>query len=663
MPRNSSYWTSLRLRMLAPVLLALLPALALLIWSALDARQDAADRVRAETRQLLDRSATDVERALDTTGQFLGTLARLPEVRQKRLQELNHLFAELIAERPSYANLGLTDAQGNIVASGVPLKEPASAADRSWFRWAMDRQMLAVGEYQVGRVTGKPSLNLGYPVRDADGRPFGVVFAAMELDRVNRLPLEGRLPRDSVLAITDRNGTILLRHPDGPEHMGRKLPADVLEVLRTEEQGSRTMAGMDDTERLHVYSRLRPRAAGTSGYISIGVPTSHVYAGANAALLRNLAIVVVVGGLSLALSWWMGDLLVLHRIRALGRAARALGQLDLAARTGVPHSQDELGELAASLDEMAERLEHTTHRHELILGAAGEGICGVDRAGCVVFANPAACEILGCRAEELPGKSLFGYLSDSMDGAALRRTLSEGTRATSVDASVHREDGQAVPVDYTSSPLRAGGAVVVLRDVGDRRRHRHEVEAFQAQLLQAERDKKWFTREVLRAVTGGRFHLVEPFEIPTPGDPIMELDLEKPGAYSEGRQTITRLATAGGLTDDQADELVLAFGEAATNAIKHATGGRVQLFQGDGSMIVRVSDRGTGIKAENLPATLFESGFSTKVSLGMGYTLMLRIADTIWLSTGPGGTVVQIEKCADSGKHQEDSLMALLDRF
>ena len=41
---------------------------------------------------------------------------------------------------------------------------------------------------------------------------------------------------------------------------------------------------------------------------------------------------------------------------------------------------------------------------------------------------------------------------------------------------------------------------------------------------------------------------------------------------------------------------------------------------------------------------LFRHGFSTKVSLGMGYTIMLELADRLWLATSPAGTVLQLEK-------------------
>ena len=113
-----------------------------------------------------------------------------------------------------------------------------------------------------------------------------------------------------------------------------------------------------------------------------------------------------------------------------------------------------------------------------------------------------------------------------------------------------------------------------------------------------------------------------------------------------------------GLADQGVYDLLLVSGEAITNAIKHATQGRCAVFATEDRIIVRVSDRGTGIQVENLPDTILTPGFSTKVSLGMGYTLMLQFADRVWLATGPEGTILQIEKCLHATGMAEPPLIA-----
>lgn len=60
-----------------------------------------------------------------------------------------------------------------------------------------------------------------------------------------------------------------------------------------------------------------------------------------------------------------------------------------------------------------EELGITEERTRLILGAAGQGIYGIDMTGIATFANPKACELLGYAAEELIGQPLHDLIHHS----------------------------------------------------------------------------------------------------------------------------------------------------------------------------------------------------------------------------------------------------------
>ena len=120
-------------------------------------------------------------------------------------------------------------------------------------------------------------------------------------------------------------------------------------------------------------------------------------------------------------------------------------------------------------------------RQELILEAAGEGVYGVDNKGCTTFANKAATEILGWRFEDVKGQPLHDIHHHSHpDGSPYPREECP-IYAAFKDGKVHREDsevfwhsdGSAIPVEYTSTPIRENGeltgAVVVFRDISERR--------------------------------------------------------------------------------------------------------------------------------------------------------------------------------------------------
>lgn len=222
-----------------------------------------------------------------------------------------------------------------------------------------------------------------------------------------------------------------------------------------------------------------------------------------------------------------------------------------------------------------------------------------------------------------------------------------------------KKDGTPITVEITSHAVEFAGrpAVVVLaHDVTERMQAAQDLENAHQRVLAAEREKKRFYRDVIRLVTRDRFHLVDSNEIPTVGDPVLEMALDDPAKYRALRSRLREAAQSAGMASEQVEDLVLAVGEAATNAIKHAVGGRCAVYLGSDRVSARVSDRGGGIHPDDIPATLLQRGFSTKVSLGMGYALILELVDSVWLATDVGGTVIQLEKWIHPEEHVESPI-------
>ncbi len=216
-----------------------------------------------------------------------------------------------------------------------------------------------------------------------------------------------------------------------------------------------------------------------------------------------------------------------------------------------------------------------------------------------------------------------------------------------------------VPLD----PEVGGGLVGISRDITDRKNAEEKLQSVSQKLVEAEKDKKDFYTQVVRAVTGGRLNLVDVQEIPALGQLAFRFTLGEPENYALIRERLRQMATEAGFTEEQTEDLILATGEAVTNAIKHAVEGVCTASVNEAGITVRVQDHGHGIRSEDLPDTLFQAGFSTKISLGLGYTLLLQLVDGIWLATGPEGTVLQLFKQKSCHDAEQEALMALLDRF
>jgi CheY-like chemotaxis protein/anti-sigma regulatory factor (Ser/Thr protein kinase) len=198
-----------------------------------------------------------------------------------------------------------------------------------------------------------------------------------------------------------------------------------------------------------------------------------------------------------------------------------------------------------------------------------------------------------------------------------------------------------------------------LREAQERKARRQAELALQ----QAAEEKERFCREVIRAATHGKLCIVDAGEIPVEGNVKLEVSLDGPDSLATMRHQLRAIVEDAGMSKDRTEELVMATGEAATNAIKHGAEGSLRASLAPDRAIVSVRDSGSGIRSEALPGALLRAGFSTKASLGMGYTMMLELADRLWLATGPAGTTLQLEKWLHPEEHHAAELFALLEGY
>jgi len=216
--------------------------------------------------------------------------------------------------------------------------------------------------------------------------------------------------------------------------------------------------------------------------------------------------------------------------------------------------------------------------------------------------------------------------------------------------------------DYVMKGNLARLVPALQRELQEAQNRRRQREAELA-LLEAEVEKKEFCRQVLRALSGGKFQLIEAHELAQDGRVLLTLPLVDGAALAALRRRLRELGREVGMLPESVDDLVLAVGEAASNAVKHGQEASCEVRLHDDRISVRVGDRGAGIRPQDLPAVL-EAGYSSKISMGMGYTIMLKLADVIQLSTGAEGTVVNVEMwIRPRSESAETRAMAMLERF
>ncbi|MBI2087481.1 MAG: GAF domain-containing protein [Deltaproteobacteria bacterium] len=232
-------------------------------------------------------------------------------------------------------------------------------ADRAWFQRAVQTRRFAIGDYQIGRASGKASLNFGYPVINERGDVEAVVLAGLDLAWLNRLAAKAQLPEGSALTMTDQNGTILARHPNPGQWIGKSVPeaSIVKAILNRGGEGTARASGMDGVRRLYAFTPLDSTAEAGKVYLSVGVPEQVAFADADRTFKRNLLGLGMVAALALTAAWIGGDVFILRRVKALMKITKRLSEGDLSARTGSSDGQGELEQLARAFDRMADALQ------------------------------------------------------------------------------------------------------------------------------------------------------------------------------------------------------------------------------------------------------------------------------------------------------------------
>jgi anti-sigma regulatory factor (Ser/Thr protein kinase) len=156
--------------------------------------------------------------------------------------------------------------------------------------------------------------------------------------------------------------------------------------------------------------------------------------------------------------------------------------------------------------------------------------------------------------------------------------------------------------------------------------------------------RREFLREMLSAVTDGKIHLCTQDEIeeqwPSLENPIrVETQGDVPTVRDAARQTALR----AGMTHERTANFELCAAEAASNALLHGSGGVAAFGRDEKCVRVRMTDWGAGIPAADLPPALLLAGKTSKVSAGLGYTLIVEDADHLYIHTSPKGTTVIVE--------------------
>ncbi|HYE93429.1 MAG TPA: PAS domain S-box protein [Terriglobales bacterium] len=342
--------------MLLLVALAVLPAFAVIAFTALEQGRAARAAAQAEALALATRVADHHRASLVASRQLLTALARLPVVRARDAAGCSRTFADIRADVPRYTGLFALTPNGDVFCGSPEAQRPTSFAGRETFERAKATNAFAAAVPRAGGVTGQAAIVLVLPVLDERDAVVGYIGAGLDPAWLTA-DLDGRgLPGDAELLVVNEHATIIARWPEQAGVLGASAE-EVAHVRRAlgAPQGVAHTRDPRGVRRLAGFTTVAD--AGARLVVIAALPEDRVLAPAYAALRRNALVLGAVAVCAFAIAW-LGVERLVRPLRELAGITRRLAAGELGARA-TPSAIEEVGGLARAFNEMGATLEAT----------------------------------------------------------------------------------------------------------------------------------------------------------------------------------------------------------------------------------------------------------------------------------------------------------------
>ena len=342
----------LRHRLIVLVLISILPAFVTLLYGVWLARQERAEQVREEALRLARFTAGELDRIISSVEGQLDVVAFVPGLKSD-LGTCNAFLGRLAEQSGSILSVGIADETGHVDCI-APFKPDVNIKDRWYFQEALRDDQFVIGTAVRSQSTGRTVLPLAHAVADADGKR-SVIAAGLDLTWLSEYFAARALPKDSVLVIADRGGTIIVRAPIDHKIIGTSIMPSTAWMLAAEKAGTGEFTGRDGIERIAGFVPLAETPKGL--FVAVGIGKAAALADLNVAALQSLALLLGLLGLSFAIASIGAIKFLEEPISRLSQIAVRWKAGDLRTRADIPERHSEFYQLASTFNDMAQGLE------------------------------------------------------------------------------------------------------------------------------------------------------------------------------------------------------------------------------------------------------------------------------------------------------------------
>ena len=318
LPNDGRASWSLRARVRLLVLVTIAPLLALGLAVQYAEYEHDKETASARTVELGRSVALQVSRELEADVRALQVLAKAGRLRRGAIEAFRDLAESALTDRLEGANIMVVDENGQQLLNtalppGTPLP-PRQSLENT-------RQVFTTGQPRVsdvyfGVIVKRPAVAIEVPVKDETGRVMYTLALDPRPDTFVDIIRRQEARKGVVLAVIDRDGTVIARWPDSNKYAGQKVVPELLARLKDppdEPFETRTFEGVPV---LTAVSRVEP----FGWTVAIGTPHAE-YLGP---LWSSVAIIIAATALVLTIGLTLARIVsrqITAPIEALGRYA------------------------------------------------------------------------------------------------------------------------------------------------------------------------------------------------------------------------------------------------------------------------------------------------------------------------------------------------------
>lgn len=359
---------TLRGRLLLLLALALLPPGLFALMQAVSSYTQARAIYQRSVLQEAVLAIGSLTALISDTRKILGDLAAQPEIKGFDETRCSRLLASAHDQMPRLGLVSAVDATGSVRCLSRNLEIRGKASDWPWYEAMVADPRFFITPALDARITGKRSVFMGNPMFDDTGAYAGFVGASVPTSLLEAELRRLETSQGTRLALVDPEGNLIASDTDDATW----VPPPSL--VRYYLGGAETVFELDDGESAHIDFAVSPLYE-NQVYALAGALPPHPLAGLSLGLAINIALPTIMWAAALVVAWYGIDRYVVRWVVQLRRIAQAYSKGRLSLRAIAMESAplelkqlgDTMNEMAATLDERAERLRAAIAEQQALL--------------------------------------------------------------------------------------------------------------------------------------------------------------------------------------------------------------------------------------------------------------------------------------------------------